>query len=148
MDAIALPDAIEPDEWFVVFHTKANGRFINRLAFGRFKHVSAFAYVPGFRLWLHYDAQWTGMRLRVIGHDTLKAQIGDLTRDCVLLKMKRRHVAMPVSTRFGFYCVTAVKHLIGVRCRCLRPDGLYRRLIAEGAEIVHGQQPAAAIGRS
>ncbi len=41
-----------------------------------------------------------------------------------------------ISGRFGLFCTAAVKHLIGLRSRALRPVALYRDLIASGATKV------------
>jgi hypothetical protein len=37
--------------------------------------------------------------------------------------------------RLGLFCTTAVSHLIGLRCGALRPDALYRHLVAKGGVV-------------
>jgi hypothetical protein len=134
MDEVALPHAVEPDQWFVVFHPEAKSRWLSLLACGHFKHVSAFAYCPGFKAWLIYDAQWCGLRLMLFPHgDVAKAAIAAHTKNCVILKMTRANQSMGLSSRLGLYCVSTVKHLLVVRCRAIRPDTLYRHLLKIGA---------------
>ena len=40
MDIRTLPSAIEPSQWFIVFHETTKSRLVSFFAFGRFKHVS------------------------------------------------------------------------------------------------------------
>jgi hypothetical protein len=143
MDSITLPEAIEPDYWNVVFHPSET-----RLgqALGRFKHVSAFTYVPGFRAWLICDVQWSGMRLCLFSHEAAMRVFTHYTADCTLVKFDRQHRQMMLASRLGFYCVPAVKCLLGLSCVAVTPDGLYRYLVKHGGCLIgaRGDTPAAA----
>ena len=152
MDTQILPDAIEPTYWNVVFHPSETR--LNRILLGRFQHVSAFTYVPGFRAWLMYDAQWRGTRLLVVSERALEAYIGYM-RDCAIVKFDRadRHPALPGRlVFFGFYCVPAIKSLLGLSCVAATPDALYRHLINNGGILIngidHSSSAAAAAARS
>src|SRR5712675_159793 len=68
MTPFELPAAVEPTEWTVVFHTRASSWWFEFIAFGRFKHVSAFAYLPGLQGWVIHDWQYHGMRVAVLPH--------------------------------------------------------------------------------
>jgi hypothetical protein len=139
MDAYELPDAIEPDYWNICFHPSEH--WATRLLIGRFQHVSAFTYVPGFRAWVIYDAQWSGLRLSFFSHQTAMATFIRYTRGCTVLKFTRMSEQIGPLSRFGiFFCVPAIKHLLGVSCFAVTPDGLYRHLIANGAEIVFDER--------
>lgn len=144
MDEIHLPDAIEPTEWFVVFHTKVSRRWVEILAFGRFKHVSAFAYCPGFRAWLHYDVQLSGTRIRLLTQATAGAMFARFLEAGEIVKIVRGTARPAWRSYLGFYCVTAVKHLLGLRCGALRPDALHRHILRHGGIRVDGRQPAPA----
>lgn len=138
MDEIHLPDAIEPTEWNVVFHKTTRWRWLRWLACGRFKHVSAFAYCPGFRAWLVYDTQLSGTRLMLLANgDKARATLKRYTADCEIVTIARQHQRPHWSSRIGFYCVPATKHLLGVRCAAMRPDALYRHLIQIGGTRLH-----------
>jgi hypothetical protein len=140
MDEINLPEAIEPDEWYVIFHRKVAVRWLSWLAFGEFKHVSAMAYCPGFKAWLVYDTQLRGTRIFLVAHgrdgETIKPFFIERTRDCAVVKIARGHAHMGLSSRWGLYCVPVIKHLIGLRSAALRPDKLYKDCIKAGGEII------------
>lgn len=142
MDSYTLPEAIEPDYWNVVFYP-SDGAW---RAIGRFKHVSAFAYVPGFKAWLICDVQWSGMRVCVFSHETAMRLFTHYTEDCTIVKFTRQHRQMMLASRLGFYCVPAVKCLLGLSCVAVTPDALYRYLVRNGGEILgsRGVPPAPA----
>ena len=134
VDTIILPDAIEPDYWNVVFHPSTNR--LNRLLLGRFQHVSAFTYIPGTGAWLLYDCQWGGVRIALIPRINVLVAY---TRGANVVKFERRYQKFALTSRFGFYCVPAVKQLLGLSCVAATPDGLYRHLIVNGGELISGQ---------
>ena len=138
MDNITLPEAIEPDTWNVVFYPCASrlGRML-----ARFKHVSAFAYVPGFRAWVLLDVQWSGLRLCLFSHEAAMRVFTHYTEGCAIVKFSRQHQTLGLSSRAGFYCVSAIKCLLGVRCRVILPDGLFRYLLNNGG-IEIGASPS------
>jgi hypothetical protein len=144
MDTHWLPDAIEPDYWNVVFHPSTSR--LARLVLGEFAHVSACTYIPGFRCWIVYNNEWGGLRISFVNHGTL---LIPYMRDCVVVKFDRRYEPLALLSRFGFYCVPAIKQLLGLSCVAATPDALYRHLIKNGGVII-GQRidPAAATARS
>ena len=139
MDTYEVPDAIEPSYWNVVFHPSLTR--LNRLVLGRFQHVSAFTYIPGTGAWLLYDCQWGGVRLALIPRLNVLVAY---TRDCAVIKFDRRYQPFALTSRFGFYCVPAIKQLLGLSCVAATPDGLYRHLIRHGGELISGQRVATA----
>ena len=140
MNEVAVPNAVEPAEWFVVFHTRSTRRWLGWLARGRFKHVSAFASYPGFKAWLLFDPQWSGLRLMMLSHAAAKIEIARYTEDCAVVKIARGGKPMGLSARLGFYCVPAVAHLIGVRCGMARPDAFYRHILRRGGKLIDGRE--------
>lgn len=147
VDEIATPpDAIEPSEWFVVFHTKAMNRVFSALACGRFKHVSALGYCAGFKAWLLFDPQWSGLRITLHSHDAMRKFFADYSRGCAVVKIARSTDAMRLSSRLGFYCVPAIKQLLGLRSGALRPSALYRQLLRNGGVLIDAGQPSANSG--
>lgn len=137
MDDVSIP-AVEPNEWFVVFHRKSLNRVLSFLAFGEFKHVSAFGYCPGLKVWMLYDVQWSGTRIILVDQKT----VIDWTHGCDILKIPRTTLRMGMSSRLGFYCVTAVKHLIGLRCVAVTPCALYRHILRHGGILICERLPA------
>jgi len=135
MDTIALPDAIEPTYWNVVFHPSQTR--LDRLLLGRFRHVSAFTYIPGVAAWVMVDCQWGGMRIAFIPR---LAVLIAYTSGCTVVKFDRRYERFALASRLGYYCVPAIKQLLGLSCVAATPDGLYRHLIANGGELISGQR--------
>ena len=139
MEPIEPIGAAEPSEWFVVFHPDASSRWLSALAMGHFKHVSAFTYVPVGDCWLFLDAEWTGLRIVHASHDVARQQIARYAAHCVIVKFKCAATPMNWRGRAGFTCVSAIKHLLRVRTGSLRPDALYRHLLANGGELFDGR---------
>lgn len=136
MDLVELPVAVEPSEWFVVFHPTSRSRLIALLACGRFKHVSAVGYCAGFKAWLLVNAEWSGLRLQLHHHDPRGAWFADYSRGCDVVRIKRLGQSTGLRSRAGFYCVTAISQLIGLPCGALRPIGLYRQLLRHGGTLI------------
>lgn len=135
---------VEPTEWFIVFHRKSMNRVLSALAFGDLKHVSAFAYCAGFKAWLIYDVTWSGTRIWLADKDAvLRWSAG-----CDILKIERTDRRMGPSSRLGLYCVTAIKHLIGLKCVAATPGALYRHILRNGGILISEQRPSAPTGRS
>src|SRR5262245_30080932 len=131
--------------WVLVFQRHADAWWCRWLACGRYKHVQAYAYVPGLKMWLLYDVR-QGKTDLVVARDGPEAEwlIKEFSRGADL-------ISMPVGLssgqwfRVGFWCVPAIKHLIGLRSGALRPDALWRDCIAAGGVP---QEPADEIERT
>ena len=127
MDSYELPDAIEPSYWNVVFHPSEHR--LARILLGRFQHVSAFTYVPGVHAWLMYDCQWGGTRIAFLPRLNVLVAY---SRGCTVVKFDRVYKPVILASRFGFYCVPAIKSFLGLSLVAATPDGLYRHLIRNG----------------
>lgn len=130
--------AVEPTDWFVVFHRTSTSRVLSFLAFGEFKHVSAFAYCAGFRAWMMYDVQWGGTALRLVD----KAALMELIRDCEIVQLPRSEARMGLSGRVALYCVSSIKHLLRLRCVAVTPNALYRHILRNGGTVIGEHRPA------
>lgn len=131
----ALADGT-PLSWLLIFHRQSSKEWLDRLIPGRFKHVSAVGYVAEGDVWLFYDVQFDRTLVRAVlgeaGRDACARQIAG---NAVLRVAAGGPCLRP--WRFGFWCVPAMKHLIGARTGALLPAHLWRDLVAQGAEIVH-----------
>ena len=128
--------ALEPPLWILVFSRHTKIWWIRLLACGRYKHVKAFAYVPGMDIYLFFD--WSLDRAGIVAApntaETVNGYLAKFIADADLMAAPQRGRERRIP-RFGiFSCVTAVKHLIGVRCPAMRPDGLWRYCIAAGGQ--------------
>jgi hypothetical protein len=132
---IVFREAQEVATWFVVFHPDCVAWWA-RLIPGRFKHVSAFAWVEGCRVWVFYDVSLAQTKVMVLPEG--QAAIDRLalwTAHCSILKVRARARARE-RIRLVFSCVSAIRHLVGVTGGALRPDALMRDLLRSGAEMV------------
>lgn len=137
MRPVSFPVAIEPVQWNVVFHPTAATAWMNRIPIGRFKHVSAFAYLAGLKGWVIYDVQLGATRIMVLPDIPQSMDvIRRLIDGCDVISMVRKEGGS-TSWRLGFWCVPAIKHLIGLRSGALRPDVLRRDCLRNGGTIVH-----------
>lgn len=127
------PLVVQPQIWTLVFSREATSRLRSWLAFGRYKHVRAFAYVPFLHVWVFYDVHLSGTDI-FIAADGEPAQrlIAQWIVKADLVRMRRLPGDRKASLFFGF-CVPAIKRLIGLRCVSLRPDALYRQCLKHGA---------------
>ena len=147
MDLTSPPAASESDYWWLVFHEKSSLPWLWWL--GRFKHVSAFTYVGGFRMWEVYDVQNHRTRILRFAYDEwVRRGYPEWTRDAVVVKFHVKPAERTrIASRFFFFCGPAIKHLVGLRCLALRPDAIYRQVIRAGGQPIVNQD-AADSGRS
>lgn len=132
MTPLALT-AIEPERWVLVFQRSSKIWWVRWLAFGKYKHVAAYAYLPGFKAWQIYSVSTERASLVVVPDgDEADGWLYELTRDADLMAFRRlgARTRIPV---FG-WCVPAIKHLIGLSSGALRPDALWRHCLAAGGQ--------------
>lgn len=102
---------------------------------GKYKHVAAYAYLPGDRLWIFYEVstQPTSIIVRRDGeHLELMARF---IRDADLIAMRRQpDTPMRMRHRLALTCVSAIRDLIGLNSGALLVDRLYRDCLAAGGE--------------
>lgn len=140
---------LEPELWLILFHRKASTWWINWLVPGQFKHVTAVGHVGEAGVWLVYSVELRRTRMHVIrdGDQFIAWLAAAIDDGEVLVYQPPADDGKGWRPRFGFWCVTAVKHLLGIGGGALRPDALWRLLLANGAKIIpdgefHQSQPA------
>lgn len=117
---------IEARRWTVVFHRRAENWFFSLIALGHFKHVSAFAWLPEFGLWVFYDVGFRRTRIMHLADGVpAHATIAALVDGNEVITIETRNDSLPL-IRLGMFCTTAVAHLVGIRSSALRPDAFYR----------------------
>ena len=124
---------IEPI-WTLVFCKKPGRWWVRLLAWGRYHHVKAVAYLPRLRVWLFYDVKFNGTRVLLARADAsgTRAALQDYLHNSDTIMMPRLPTPRRVAPQLGFWCTIAMKHLVGVRSRALRPDRLWRDCVAAG----------------
>jgi hypothetical protein len=137
MNTIFTHTGIEPLHWLVLFHTRSTP-WVERLVPGKFKHISALGHVADAGAWVSYSYECGRTRISLIreGEDFWRWYEA-ASEDAAVLRFPAPPFEHgPWRWRLGLSCVSAVKHLLGVRGGALWPDGLWRLLLANGAEIV------------
>lgn len=126
---------IEPTRWTVVFHRNSEHLIFRLIALGHFKHVSALAWIPELGQWWIYDVGFRRTRLKVLedGHAAQRIICAIIAGNATVT-IDVRDDQLPW-LRLGMFCTTAVAHLLGIRTSALRPDALYRHLVANGGEV-------------
>lgn len=143
-EVVEAVSAVEPNEWYVVFNRTSANPILSFLACGEFKHVAAFGYLPGVKMWLVYDVQWSGTRVWLANQQAIM----EWTRGCDILKIAAIRKRMILPGRLGLYCVSAVKHLLGAKCVAVTPSQLYRHILRNGGIVISdARRPASPAAR-
>jgi hypothetical protein len=130
--------ASEIIDWIVCFYPDSPVWY-GRLVPGQFKHVAIFAYVKGVDAWIFQEVIFSHARTVVIPNNKKGLDVlDDLVYGADKLRVVREAGA-PVIFRGPLTCVSFAKHMVGAKsASALRPDGLYRALIKQGAQVVEG----------
>ena len=120
-----------PTGWLVIFDRTSSKAWLRWRIWGRYKHVGAVGYVRELQVWVSYEVYFGHTGIRVIPDAAAEPFLDALTRDADVVWMPARP-GPAVWFRFGFWCVPAVKHLLGLRSGALRPDTLYRDCLRNG----------------
>ncbi len=144
IDVVTGPLIVQPQSWTLVFSRVAFTRWAGWLAFGRYKHVRAYAYVPFLHVWIFYDVHLRGVDLFVAADGQPALNVIRVWTQNADLLIVPRETSPQVSVTFGF-CVPAMKRLLGIRCGALRPDALYRHCIRNGCATISATGDAAGL---
>lgn len=129
----------QPTRWILGFDRTARHWVAALFGFGRkYKHVSAAGYVPEADAWVFVDVCFDRTNLVVTRGADVKRVMAELWGDADLIGID----AQPRGSngyRLGFWCVPAVKHLIGLRSSALLPGALWRDCLRNGGQVLDGQ---------
>jgi hypothetical protein len=132
----ALP--INIYRWHVAFwHWQPRRTWLQRFAWGKYLHVSALGYSARCNVWVIYEPNTDGTRLRLVKNDASFLAMRDQTKrlaDVLALTVNPQARYDHVPWRPGHYCVPAIIRLLGVRSGAVTPSGLYRHLVSMGAK--------------
>ncbi len=121
-----------PTHWVLAFSPVATNRWLGMLAWGRFKHVRAYGYVPFLHVWVFVDATVAGLEVILAAKGpAANRMIASWSEGCDLVVMPRQvHANRSLLTAASGWCVPVVKRLIGLRSGALRPDALLADCLA------------------
>ncbi len=120
-------------EWYVAFFDGPARYWWTPLCRPGFRHVCAFAYDAEHAVWLLYDVTMTRTHIRAQSSEQMDAWCARLPANRTIVRFASPPEPEPPAFRLGFWCAPAVAHLVGVASRALRPEALYRDLVAQGA---------------
>lgn len=136
----------EPDPhiigaWYVAFYNGERPHWWWPLCRPGFRHVAAFGFDSEAGVWLVYDVTLKRTVLRAMSAERLDRWVDALPANRRIVRFAATEPVRPPALRVGFWCTPAVAHLVGVRSRALRPEALYRDLIAQGARPAFESEP-------
>lgn len=122
-----------PVEWYVAFYDGERPHWWWSLCRPGFRHVAAFGYCPDQAVWLVYDVTLRRTLIHAMSPSQMDAWVAALPEDRTIVAFAPTAEPPAPAFRAGFWCSPAVAHLVAVPSRALRPEALYRDLIAHGA---------------
>jgi hypothetical protein len=122
-----------PSAWYVCFMGAERRHWWDCLSPPGFYHVLAFAYAARAERWLIYDVGQDRSIIRALPAADFDRWISALPPGRTIVHFEAGDAPARPFHRAGFWCATAVAHLVGARTRALRPHALYRDLLAQGA---------------
>ncbi|MFC5373977.1 hypothetical protein ACFPIF_15545 [Brevundimonas faecalis] len=129
-----------PSAWYVAFFDGERPHWWWRLCKPGFRHVAAFGYCAEQAVWLLYDVTLKRTFIHVLTSEQMDQWVAELPGNRTIVHMPARDT--PPVRRVGFWCTPAVAHLLGAPSRALRPEGLYRDLMALGARPAFSSEPS------
>lgn len=125
---------IAPQFW-LVFFGEAPRTWWSPLLKRGFGHVAAAAYIARQDRWVIFDPMKRGLVLQIFSHSEVEPRLGELACHATLV-LRVAAEPGPARNPAWFWCVGAIKSLLGVKSRALSPWRLSRHLLARGAEII------------
>jgi hypothetical protein len=127
-----------PTTWLLIF-SGGGDHWISRLVPGRHKHVCCIGWCPTARTWVFYNVGAYATSVFVIEDGkAAKDMIAKWCAGATVVQMPASRRGRPLWAVFGFWCTTAVAHIVGIRSGAVLPDLLLRHCVRNGGEVVQG----------
>lgn len=121
--------------WLVFFGEAEGAPWWGRFLAPGFRHVVACAWFAEQERWVYYNPTRRGTVVLIYRDDEFGPRLSQLIADSsVVLRVASNH--QRGTTPLGWWCVGAIKALLGVRGRALSPRSLCRYLQRNGATII------------
>lgn len=98
-----------------------------------YRHAFLLGYLPDHELWLCYDVHCWGSEISVMSGARAGSLLTWATREGGVLNWPAAAVTPSWRLRFGFWCVPAIKHVLGLRCVAMTPRRLHDWMVRHGA---------------
>lgn len=137
-----------PIRWILVFNRQARTPLMSLIAMGRYKHVRAMGYVLGLKTWLFYDVTLGSTQIIIAKGAAAETLMSAWLYEADAIEFKAHTPPSRMFMRFGFWCVPAMKHLIGIPSCAWRPDRFWRDCLQHGGIVIRGHaEPPAGCSR-
>ena len=128
--------AASPSDWFVVFRPYTRLRWLKWLPIGHHKHVMAFGWVEDAKVWIMVNVGWDRTHIAVMPDERMEAMLTEELFGADVVKVPAGEPRrLPY---FGFWCVPAIAHIVGVNSGALRPDTFLRDCLKAGGVLING----------
>ena len=133
------PIEVRPAQWFICFRPSSPLWWVEMIP-GRYKHVSAFGYVPVQKLWVFYGWTFHGTEFAVMHERHAATAIDTMMKDCLVVEYLPADTSQPQRIWWHpvNYCVSKIVDITGIPSRALRPDRFLQDCLAHGGKIVAG----------
>lgn len=123
--------------WYVIFYPNAREHWWDWFTHRSWRHCAMYGWNNG--SWIVFDVADKRSRLRVLTSGEFAEwhfeQITSMNATAIV--KIRTQLDGGLRARIGLWCVTGVKHMLGLRSSALRPKALFRDLISNDAEVIH-----------
>lgn len=128
--------AVRPAWWFLCFAKSSPTWWAQMFVPGPYKHVSAFGFVPGQKLWVFSEMTARGVELAVVPDGQANSAINAMVAGALVVEWVPP--AEPPQTFWPplNHCVAHVAALVGIKSRALRPERFLRDVLAAGGRIL------------
>lgn len=133
--------------WLVSFHDAKDRRPWTRLFKPGFGHCCALSYFADQERWVYFNPTRHGSTIALFRREEFGSRLDDLVgQSSGFLRFGQRYQRRDQPA--VFYCVGAMKALLGIESRAWTPWQLYWDMVEMGAEVVKGPGALAARGDS
>ena len=107
-----------------------------------FGHVFALRYDPVTQAWLKFEWSTSGLDVKVLTRYDIENYIILLSNYGIVLEVVKRRldVTFMHCGLFPIYCVSAIRHLLGIKKICLTPYSLHCELKKNGGQYRFGTE--------
>jgi len=134
----------EDEKWLVCFVESKSHGWWKVFTFQKkiFGHIFALRYDAVTNSWLHFEWSTSGLNVTVLSRWDIENWIVFLAKNGVVLEVIKKKIEATFMHcgLFPIYCVSAMRHLLGVKKICLTPHSLHCELKKNGGQYKFGTE--------
>ena len=121
--------------WNVIFQTNPREHWWDWLTCHQWRHCCAYGWNAD--RWIVFDVADTRSRIHVMLDAEFDVWLSQRMEKATAVVKFPTQMGGGLRARVGLWCVTSIKHLLGLGSSALRPKALFRDLVRQGAEVVY-----------